>query len=84
MCLICLDEMTSEDFRSGRAMSLDCNCRGELALRHKECAIKWAQVKGDLTCELCKTQVKNLPALPPRPPPSEDDGADILINGASG
>lgn len=30
--------------QSGRAISLQCNCRGDLALRHKECAIKWAQV----------------------------------------
>ena len=57
-------------------MSLDCHCRGELALRHKECAIKWARVKGDTTCELCKHPVGNLPALPPRPPlPAAEPGA---------
>lgn len=65
VCLICLEPLTSEDFQTGRAMSLDCHCRGELALRHEECAIKWARVKGDTTCELCKRPVGNLPALPP-------------------
>ncbi|GAB4819187.1 hypothetical protein N2152v2_006233 [Parachlorella kessleri] len=67
VCLICLETLTPEDFESGRAISLECNCRGDLALRHKDCAVKWAQVKGDLVCELCKAPVRNLPALPPRP-----------------
>ncbi|KAL6779656.1 hypothetical protein ACKKBG_A13190 [Auxenochlorella protothecoides x Auxenochlorella symbiontica] len=71
VCLICLETLTSEEFRNGEAMTLDCQCRGDLALRHRECAIKWAQVKGDCICELCKHEVKNLPALPPRPPQEE-------------
>lgn len=29
----------------GEAMSLDCQCRGELALRHRSCAEKWSRVK---------------------------------------
>ncbi len=29
----------------GEAMSLDCQCRGELALRHRTCAEKWSRVK---------------------------------------
>lgn len=64
--------------QTGRAISLECNCRGDLALRHKDCAIKWAEVKGDLVCELCKAPVRNLPALPPRP---ADDTADGLSYG---
>ena len=31
--------------QSGEAISLDCQCRGELALRHRTCAEKWARVK---------------------------------------
>eukprot|EP00887_Chlorella_sp_A99_P001200 scaffold14.g1200.t1 len=46
-------------------------CRGDLALRHKACAVKWVQVKGDNICELCKQPVANLPAPPPRPRPEE-------------
>lgn len=26
-------------------MSLECQCRGELALRHRSCAEKWSRVK---------------------------------------
>ena len=46
VCLICLEALTPDDFESGRAIALECNCRGDLALRHKECAVKWAQVDG--------------------------------------
>lgn len=72
VCLICLETLTQEDFTSGRAISLECECRGDLALRHKDCALKWAAVKdsgrgGVPTCELCKAPVRNLPPLPPRP-----------------
>lgn len=45
VCLICLEALSPEDFSSGRAIALECNCRGDLALRHKECAVKWAQVR---------------------------------------
>ncbi len=31
--------------QSGEAMSLECQCRGELALRHRSCAEKWSRVK---------------------------------------
>lgn len=72
VCLICLETLGPDDFASGQAISLGCECRGDLALRHRECAIKWAQVKDDgrggvPTCELCKKPVRNLPPLPPRP-----------------
>jgi len=43
--------------QSGEAISLDCQCRGDLALRHKACAIKWSRVKGDAVCDICKSQV---------------------------
>lgn len=46
VCLICLDPLLEEDFRSGRAISLQCACRGDLAVRHRECAVKWVQVRG--------------------------------------
>eukprot|EP00889_Picochlorum_renovo_P004813 jgi/Picre1/31843/NNA_007192.t1 len=36
VCLICLEPLMPEDFSSGKAMSLDCGCRGDLALRHRE------------------------------------------------
>ena len=78
VCLICLETLTQDDFTSGRAISLQCDCRGDLALRHRECALKWAAVKdsgrgGVPTCELCKAPVRNLPPLPPRPHLLPDD-----------
>lgn len=83
VCLICLDPLLPEDFESGKAMSLECGCRGDLALRHRDCAIKWSQVKDDgrgglPVCELCKKPVQNLPELPARPR-EEHDEEDIGI-----
>lgn len=78
MCLICLEPFTTDDFMSGEALSLECQCRGEMALRHRTCAIKWSRVKGDVTCDVCKTQVQNLPTPTPRsasPTASDADAA---------
>jgi len=45
VCLICLDALEPADFESGEAIVLECQCRGELALRYRTCAEKWARVK---------------------------------------
>lgn len=74
-CLICLEPFTAEDYESGEAITLDCECRGEVAMRHYACAVKWIKIKGDLVCEVCKAEVKNLPA--PTPPASESDGESV-------
>ncbi|KAI3437987.1 hypothetical protein D9Q98_000430 [Chlorella vulgaris] len=70
-CLICLEEFTQEEFVNGAALRLECNCRGDLALRHRDCVMKWVQVKGSNVCELCKAEIRNIPAPPPRP--TEDE-----------
>ncbi|KAK9917471.1 hypothetical protein WJX75_004708 [Coccomyxa subellipsoidea] len=75
MCLICLENLTAEDFECGEAMSLDCQCRGELALRHRTCAEKWSRVKGDRVCDVCKSIINNLPEVMP-PAPGTDAGSD--------
>jgi len=38
--------MQQEEFINGSALRLECNCRGDLALRHRDCVMKWVQVKG--------------------------------------
>ena len=60
-------EFTQEQFVNGSALRLECSCRGDLALRHRECVMKWVQVKGSNVCELCKAEIRNIPAPPPRP-----------------
>jgi hypothetical protein len=78
VCLICLEPLSQAEFESGEGMTLECGCRGDLAVRHRACAIKWSQVKDDgrgglPQCELCRKPVKNLPELPRRPE-REDQG----------
>ncbi|CAH8379357.1 unnamed protein product [Eruca vesicaria subsp. sativa] len=57
VCRICMVELgeDSETFK------MECMCKGELALAHKECTIKWFRIKGNVTCDVCKQEVKNLP-----------------------
>jgi hypothetical protein len=59
-----------------------------MALRHVDCASKWALVKdtgrgGIPICELCKHPAKNLPPIPPRPHLLRPDPAAAAVNGVS-
>ena len=45
MCCVAGLLMADSALQSGEAMSLECQCRGELALRHRSCAEKWSRVK---------------------------------------
>ena len=63
-------------------MALECQCRGELALRHRGCAIKWTRVKGDNICDICKAPITNLPQVSPRAPTERSDGDASMFEDA--
>lgn len=52
VCRICSDDLTPEQFASGEAIRLACQCKGAMERAHRECALKWFKFRGEAACEV--------------------------------
>ncbi|KAM0877394.1 hypothetical protein ACQ4PT_035526 [Festuca glaucescens] len=57
VCRICMVAVGE----GGSVLKLECHCKGELALAHRDCALKWFGIKGNANCDVCGHDVLNLP-----------------------
>ncbi|CAM0948367.1 unnamed protein product [Alopecurus aequalis] len=76
VCRICMVALGDQE-EGGSVLKLECHCKGELALAHRGCALKWFGIKGNVNCDVCGHDVLNLPvtlrrvrdtAMSPLPP----------------
>lgn len=56
VCRICLVELGE----GSPTVKMECSCKGELALAHRDCAVKWFTLKGNRTCDICRNKVQNI------------------------
>jgi hypothetical protein len=93
VCRICMVTLGEE---GGTVLKLECRCKGELALAHRDCALKWFGIKGNANCDVCGHDVLNLPVtlrrvrdnarppLPPSPAEAATPPGNGSVNGFSG
>ncbi|KAL9685370.1 hypothetical protein QQ045_022820 [Rhodiola kirilowii] len=74
VCRICFEEFGEEL----KTFKLECNCRGDLALVHRECSQRWFDLRGNRTCEICRAEVQNIIVTVSRRPAVENGSLNQL------
>ncbi|MFS7965161.1 putative Zinc finger, RING-CH-type, Zinc finger, RING/FYVE/PHD-type [Helianthus anomalus] len=71
-CRICyLSADGGDDEVVAEFMELGCDCKDDLAIVHKECALTWFMIKGDFTCEICGSKAQNVEEIAPNAAPQQ-------------
>ncbi|XP_010553058.1 PREDICTED: E3 ubiquitin-protein ligase MARCH8 [Tarenaya hassleriana] len=58
-CRICHMGLESSSHECGTPMVLGCSCKEDLGFVHKRCAEHWFKIKGNKTCEICRSIARN-------------------------
>uniref|UniRef100_A0A1J3IZ53 RING-CH-type domain-containing protein n=1 Tax=Noccaea caerulescens TaxID=107243 RepID=A0A1J3IZ53_NOCCA len=58
-CRICHLGLESSRHECGDPMVLGCSCKDDLGYVHKQCAETWFKIKGNKTCEICRSVARN-------------------------
>ncbi|KAJ0228888.1 RING/FYVE/PHD zinc finger superfamily protein [Hirschfeldia incana] len=58
-CRICHLGLDSSRHECGEPMVLGCSCKDDSGYVHKQCADTWFKIKGNKTCEICRSIAQN-------------------------